>query len=73
MNQETLFQILNEAGWYLGFPRPTINPGLGWWSVYPLERDVVMSAKDLINLLRLGGWDARPNREEPTRIFIRLT
>jgi hypothetical protein len=68
MTQE-LYDILNEAGWYASehgkdlrylFPDPAIPAA------------TALPATDLINLLRLGGWDARPNRKEPTRVFIKL-
>lgn len=61
--------LLNGAGWYLGHPLART----GWWYLFPLERDDAVSATTLINLLRLGGWDARPNRKVPTRVFVKIT
>jgi hypothetical protein len=72
MNQE-LYDILNEAGWRnTGLTHYGSKPGVKPWD-YLVPSDSAISATDLINLLRLGGWDARPNQLEPTRVFVRLT
>jgi hypothetical protein len=71
-----LSRLLSAAGWYLGFPSPEDEQVSGltpWWVCFPLERGDAVSATDLTNLLRLGGYDARPNKKNPTRVYVKVT
>jgi hypothetical protein len=74
MNQE-LYDILNEAGWYATEMVARELHRDGWRYLFPdpaIPAATALPATDLLNLLRLGGWDARPNRKEPTRVFVRI-
>lgn len=62
------WEIVDSAGWYLvhrgAWPRE------GWHYLAPDSKDS-MPTLTLLNLLRLGGFDARPNKHNPDRIYLR--